>query len=288
MNISVFPGSLKGRFYAPPSKSAAHRALLCAGLARGVSHLTHVGLSDDARATMEGLQAFGAKIQCQGEEVEVEGIEIPSQTFCQINCQESGSTLRFLIPVAAALGISACFTGKGRLPERTLKPFVEAFSQKGVTIDYSGRLPFSVKGTLEPGEYSVSGNVSSQFVTGLLLALPLLPKPSRIRLTTPLSSSPYVDMTLDLLRTFGAEIIADSFGYQIPSLGRLQSADLRVEGDYSGAAFFLCGAALFGNILCGGLNRDTRQGDRAVLSLLEKFGATVKWQGEGSKPIKRR
>lgn len=280
MNIAVFPGSLNGQFYAPPSKSATHRALLCAGLARGVSRLTHVGLSDDAKATMEGLKAFGANIQCQKDEVRVEGVETPSQSVCQINCQESGSTLRFLIPVAAALGISACFTGKGRLPERTLQPFVEAFSQKGVTIDYSGRLPFSVRGTLEPGEYAISGNVSSQFVTGLLLGLPMLPKPSRIRLTTPLSSSPYVDMTLDLLRTFGAEVTADSFGYQIPSLGRFQPADIRVEGDYSGAAFFLCGAALFGNVLCNGLSRETRQGDRAVLSLLEQFGARVKRQSE--------
>lgn len=130
MNISVFPGSLKGRFYAPPSKSAAHRALLCAGLARGVSHLTHVGLSDDARATMEGLQAFGAKIQCQGEEVEVEGIEIPSQTFCQINCQESGSTLRFLIPVAAALGISACFYRKGPSSGKNLEAFCRSLFSK--------------------------------------------------------------------------------------------------------------------------------------------------------------
>lgn len=177
MNIAVFPGSLNGQFYAPPSKSATHRALLCAGLARGVSRLTHVGLSDDAKATMEGLKAFGANIQCQKDEVRVEGVETPSQSVCQINCQESGSTLSVFNSCGRGIGNFRLLYWKRASSGKNLAAFRRGFFSKGVTIDYSGRLPFSVRGTLEPGEYAISGNVSSQFVTGLLLGLPCCPSP---------------------------------------------------------------------------------------------------------------
>lgn len=277
MKVTIFPGKLHGEFYAPASKSAAHRALICAALSNGISRISHVGMSEDAKATMGGLCAFGARISHQGEMVEIEGIQTPSSEKILVDCGESGSTLRFLIPIAACLGIPAVFNGRGRLPERTLQPFVETFKGKGIEVAYTGRLPFEIRGKLRPGEYSISGDISSQFISGLLFGLPLLSEDSRIRLTTPLSSAPYVDMTIHMLRNFGVEIQSLPDGYFVPSVGLYTSGNFAVEGDYSGAAFYLAAGALFGNITCAGLDKSTRQGDREILSILERFGGKVEW-----------
>ena len=198
MRVAVGPSRLQGKIAAPASKSVAHRALICSALASGASEVFPLAPSQDIQATAQALQAMGASIRWEDTIIRVTGIRAcPEQV--QMDCKESGSTLRFLIPVAAALGICASFTGSGRLPERPLGPYRTAFTGKGVSLD-SDFLPLHLHGRLQPGCYTLPGDISSQFITGLLFALPLLDGDSRIQLSTPLESAPYVALTIDVLR----------------------------------------------------------------------------------------
>ena len=239
-NKTVIPSVLSGSLRIPASKSIAHRAVICASLASGTSRIRGIDLSQDIRATMECMRSLGARMTWEGEELVVKGIE-GSIEKADLFCGESGSTLRFLIPVAAALGVSARFTGAGRLGERPLSVYEDTLLSRGVTLrrEEGGWLPLSIEGRLLPGEFRVRGDVSSQFITGLLLALPLLKEDSEIILTTPLESEPYVTLTLAAMDAFGVRAERTAFGYRIPGGQRYIPAEYAVEGDYSQAAFIL-------------------------------------------------
>ena len=181
MNVTVFPSKLSGTVNIPSSKSFSHRYLIAAALADGVSRITNVTDSVDISATVSALEAMGAEITVNGSEYIVRGIS-QAKRSAAIDCCESGSTLRFLIPVASALGISAEFIGRGKLPERPITPYIREMSKKGVAFDYNSTMPFKTSGTLCAGEYLLEGDVSSQFITGLLFALPLCSGDSVIKL----------------------------------------------------------------------------------------------------------
>ena len=293
MNITIYPGRLSGRVTVPASKSAAHRALIGAALGDGQIGLGINRLNADLRATIDCLQRLGMASDYFDEDGILAIQPIPSApnlaralTSClgcpiastvdfdrviELDCGESGSTLRFMLPVVCALGVKARFVGRGRLPERPNAALVEALRAHGASID-SDRLPMNVSGALTGGVYTLPGNVSSQYITGLLFALPLLSEDSEIRLTTPLESAAYVDMTLDMLARFGIAVEADSAGWRVPGGQRYHLAGagrgLTVEGDWSAAAFWLAANAMGSEVEVRGLSDATAQGDRAVLRLL--------------------
>ena len=267
MNVIVKPGRLAGRVTAPPSKSDAHRLLICAALADRPTRIRLDAANRDIDATAECLRALGAGIGREGSRLRVSPIE-GRPGAAELDCGESGSTLRFLLPVAAALGIEARFTGRGRLPERPNQVLTDALRAHGARID-ADRLPMTVVGPVASGRWELPGNVSSQYITGLLLALPLLEGDSEIALTTALESAPYVDMTLRALNRFGIAVEATEGGWRVPGGQRYRSpGEAAVEGDWSSAAFWLSANALGGNVRVDGLSEDSPQGDRAVSSLL--------------------
>ena len=263
MTVTITPGRLKGEITPPPSKSQAHRAVIAAAFARGESRIGGISLSEDIKATLDGVGAMGARWEHKNGGASVTGVcravERPI-----IDCGESGSTLRFLVPAALALCGGAEFAGRGRLMERPLGEYFRLFDRKGIKYSRSGQ-GLSVYGRLPAGEYLIRGDVSSQFVTGLLFALPLLDGDSVIGLSTPLESRGYVDMTMDILGRFGVEV--KNNGYKWFYVGGGQKyvpCDLDVETDYSQAAFFFVANALGSSIRIKNLNPDSAQGDREI------------------------
>ena len=246
MNLCITPGPLEGTVTPPPSKSQAHRAILAQLLAGGGT-VSNLAASQDIEATRRCAAAL-----------KTEGDGLPL-----LDCGESGSTLRFLIPIALALRGGGRFTGRGRLMDRPQKPYFDIFDEKGIFYEQKdGAL--TVKGELKPGEYRLPGNVSSQFVTGLLYALPLLEGESRIVLTSPLESRGYVDMTLDVLDHFGvrAEVLED--GFLVPGDQVFQARDFTIEADWSQAAFWMAAGLLGNPVLTVGLSDQSTQGDRVI------------------------
>ena len=234
-DVTVFPARLSGDITVPPSKSAAHRAIFCAALGSGVSVLHNITLSDDILATIGAVQAIGCQVDRFGNQLTIHGISgkssCPDNSPITIDCCESGSTLRFLIPILGAPGIPTVLSGKGRLPQRPIGCYLDCLPPRGLSLHTEGGLPLRLEGMLSAGEYVLPGNVSSQFITGLLLALPLLPGDSRIRLSSPLESAGYVDMTLAVLRDFGISVLAADNGWDNPGNQQYQSRDYTVEGD---------------------------------------------------------
>lgn len=283
MDIKITPKKLRGEVTVPPSKSVAHRMIIAASFARGKSVISNLYPSVDILATMDCMRALGAKIDFTGDTAVIEGIEnIPDKAV--LNCHESGSTLRFLIPVACALGVNAEFLGSAKLPQRPITPFTEEFPKHGIAFDF-GRaesgctLPCSVSGKLTAGRFEVDGSISSQFITGLMLALPLLDGDSEIVLTSKLNSKPYVDITLGVLRDFGCDIAETNTGYLIKGNQSFKPFSGRVEGDYSHAAFFYTANALGSELKLNGLNENSLQGDKIIKNICEEF------TGSGGKPF---
>lgn len=276
----VQPGALSGVAAVPESKSAAHRALLCAGLARGESVLAPLGESADIRATERVLKALGARLSPGvGKALRVKGPLKAPPGSCDLFCGESGSTLRFLIPIAAALGASAVFSGEGRLPKRPLETYLDLLPSHGVSCESKGGLPLSISGHLTPGTFALPGDISSQFITGLLFALPLLKADSDIILTTPLQSAGYVEMTRAIQKAFGVESEPAARGFHVPGRQQYTPRAYEIEGDWSQAAFFLCAGAILQNgVAVSNLQKDSTQGDRAIFPILQKFGAAVSWE----------
>ena len=274
MNIRISPAPLSGTIAAIPSKSDAHRLIICAALADRETKLHLPSSSRDIDATCACMRALGAKIRREGKDLLIRPIEsIPENPV--LDCEESGSTLRFLLPLAAALSDSVSFTGRGRLPERPLKDLMDAMGAHGVSFS-AEKLPFTTKGRLRPGCFSISGSVSSQYITGLLLAASVMDGDSRILLTSPLESAAYVDITLHALRRFGIKAEALENGWLVPGGQCIQSAGaLPVEGDWSNAAFPLAAGLLGGGITVTGLSMDSPQGDRAIVEVLKAFGADI-------------
>lgn len=280
MKAVLKPSVLRGRLKAVPSKSEAHRLLVCAALADRPCALRLPSGPADIEATVRCLRALGAAFDRAGDTLRVTPTWRPVSNAL-LPCGESGSTLRFLLPVAAALGAPARFTGEGRLPERPLGELLDCLRARGAVFDRE-KLPLAVSGALSGGEFTLPGNVSSQYVTGLLLALPLLSEDSRIRLRSPLQSSGYVEMTLSALARFSVSVIRQTDGFFIPGGQRFRAPEgtVEVEGDWSNAAFFLAAGALGGAVTVTGLNPDSRQGDRVIADLLERFGARVRREGD--------
>lgn len=273
-SLTITPRKLRGAVAVPASKSQSHRLLLAAALAEGESVLTGLTPSKDIEATLRCLEELGAEFTAQGEHLTVRGVgrsEMgPSmrRAYPRLDCGESGSTLRFLIPIALALRGGGFFRGHGRLMERPLTPYWDAFREKGICAQTQGEELF-VQGALKGGDYPLAGNVSSQFVTGLLFALPLLDAPSTLTLTTPLESADYVTMTLDALKTFGVSAEKTETGYRIPAPQTYRPTCATAEGDWSQGAFWLAAEALGNDVCLSGLNQDSLQGDKAIAPMLE-------------------
>lgn len=266
MDVRITPSPLSGGIDGIASKSYAHRALICAALAKGKSKIRINTSSEDIEATVDCLVNLGAGIVKNGDVYTVTPIS-EALGNAEINCRESGSTIRFLLPVICALGTQTLINASGRLPERPLSPLKEELIRNGASI--SDSFPLSVSGKISCGDYEIAGNVSSQFVTGLLIALSFLSGESRIRLIPPVESRPYIDITLDVLKKFGADIKEDNNVFYING-GNLIGCDFTVEADWSNAAFWLCSGIEVRN-----LNPDSVQGDKAILSVLSDMGAKI-------------
>jgi 3-phosphoshikimate 1-carboxyvinyltransferase len=282
VDVKIFPARLNGAVNAIPSKSQAHRALICAALADKPTRVECNGESDDILATTACLSALGAGIERESGAYVVNPLKQEGNGgIVTLPCGESGSTFRFMLPIVGALGRKVCFTPKGRLPERPLSPLYEELVSHGAELSPQGSVPFYADGRLTPGRYSLDAGVSSQFISGLLFALPLLDGDSEIALTGSAESFPYVELTLAMLKEFGVKVDFDGGAFSIPGGQTYSSSGVaRIEGDWSNAAFWLgAGAIGSGSVTCDGLNLQSRQGDRAILDLLAKFGARVKMSG---------
>lgn len=253
MDIIISPGKLRGQIQAIPSKSQAHRLLICAALAKRPTAIVCPQTNADIEATAECLNALGACIQRNTDGYRVTPISaVPAKAV--LNCRESGSTLRFLLPVAGALGVDATFHLSGRLPQRPLSPLWEEMERMGCLLSRPTEDTVRCTGKLQPGNYSIAGNVSSQFISGLYFAISLLTG-SNLNIVGSQESAPYVDMTLDAIALFENH----------------PQEEIQVEGDWSNGAFFLTAAALGNDVIVNGLCENSRQGDRAVTSLLPQL-----------------
>ena len=290
MNITLNQPRCATSVTAPTSKSAAHRALITAAFADAPTRILVSGAGEDIAATLRCLSALGAGIDSLPDKghdmwLTVTPISKPLSD-ATADCGESGSTLRFFVPIVAALGTGARFERRGRLPQRPMSPLTELLAAAGVTLTDHADGSLSVSGSLSAGNYSIPANVSSQFITGLLFALSLLDGPSTLTLTGEIESAPYIDMTVRALAAFGAapERSPDGRIYRIAGRGAkpLSSpGELLPEGDFSGAAFPLAAGAIGTHaVTVGGLLADSTQGDRAILDLLARFGARVSCDAE--------
>ncbi|MDD3430012.1 MAG: 3-phosphoshikimate 1-carboxyvinyltransferase [Oscillospiraceae bacterium] len=279
--ITRFP---KGVVNIPPSKSVGHRALICAALAQEGGTVINPGTNDDITATLRCLKALGARYSCQDSTVRFYSAAAPLQEAPLLDCGESGSTLRFLIPVAASLGKCVRFTGHGRLMQRPQQPYIDCLKVNGVTLTQTDDILIT-EGTLQPGTFTLAGDVSSQFITGLLFALPLLSGQSKIVLSTPLQSRGYVDLTLAALADFGIVVHNENYAcFTVPGDQAYKAPTAyTVEGDYSGAAFFLVAGALGADVTVAGLKENSAQGDAAILQILKRAGAQVTATPKGIK-----
>lgn len=290
MNRLIEPGARTGRVSVPASKSQAHRLLIAAALGNKPVELACDGLSRDIAATADCLRALGALIdQPDAQTLHIAPIPRAGQDDRErlLPCGESGSTLRFLLPVAGALGIPCAFQREGRLPERPLEPLMSQLRAHGMRFEEEGPL-LKCAGQLAPGAYSLPGNVSSQYVSGLLLALPLISGESTLSVTGTLESAAYVALTEQALSAAQVRLHREGNLFRIPGAQRFcLPSPLAVEGDYSNAAFFLCmGALSREGIAVSGLHASSAQGDRAILDILRQAGAQVTEQN-GCVTVKR-
>ncbi len=282
MNRIIQPGRRSGTVRVPSSKSQAHRLLILAALGEGETRLVCNGLSKDILATVACLKVLGADIAEEGTVLRVRPIREVPAGLCRLPCGESGSTLRFLLPLVGALGADCVFLREGRLQERPLAPLDAELAAHGMSLRADGALLYA-GGRLQSGDYAIPGNISSQYISGLLMALPLLGGESRLAVTGSVESAAYITMTEDALRLAGADLRKEQNCYHIPGGQRYGlPPELPVEGDWSSAAFFLCmGALSEDGVRVEGLDPASAQGDRAVLGTLRRFGAVVEEDAGG-------
>ena len=282
MNITIKSSrTVGGNIAAPPSKSMAHRAVLCAALAKGTSHLHHLAFSKDISATLGAAGRLCARVTTGENDAVVEGLGHFLPVDAPVDCCESGSTLRFLIPLASLTGQEVTFTGRGRLMERPQSVYKTLYQQQGLRFE-QGADRLTVEGALTPGEYELAGNVSSQFISGLLFALPLLGGTSTLHLIPPVESRSYIDMTRAVQHAFGVESRwLDENTLEIPGGQHYLPGDYTVEGDYSQAAFPAVLGAVTGGVAITGLSEETLQGDAAILEILRRCGARFTRTGQG-------
>ncbi|MDE6028847.1 MAG: 3-phosphoshikimate 1-carboxyvinyltransferase [Clostridiales bacterium] len=277
MNVKLVPTSLSGRVDMPASKSYAHRMLITAAFSNAESVLIGDLSSDDLTTTMLVLTAFGARFNAVKGGMKITPAVIKKHAVA--SCGESGSTLRFAVPIAAALGIETTFVGALRLGERPMQELLDCLVEHGVKVLEHG-FPFSISGKLSAGDYVIDGSRSSQFVSGLLLALPLLDGDSTLTVRGTSSSAAYIDITVDVLRQSGVQINRQGDTYFIRGGGYSVAGERKVEGDWSNAAFWMVGGLLGDEISIGNLNPDSLQGDMRVLELLRQAGGDMHWSGD--------
>ena len=281
--VNIIPKNLEGEVVIPPSKSLAHRAIIAAGLSSGISEISNISYSEDIAATINAMKSLGAGIKKKtagkdSNSLLISGTDnriLPVEEI--IRCNESGSTLRFTIPLAGLTDRKLTFQGKGRLTRRPLTVYYDIFDNQG--IEYytdNGRLPLTVPGRIKPGRFVIKGNISSQFITGLMFSLPLLNGDSRIIITTDLESRGYVDLTINILKKYSIEINNNNYQeFFIRGRQRYRPNNYRVEGDYSQAAFWIA-AGVFGNrIKCSDIKQGSLQADRRIVNTVDRMGADL-------------
>lgn len=282
MKIRILPSAPTGRIKAIASKSAAHRLLICAAFADAPTRLRCEEVNEDILATVRCLEALGATIRREAPFYCVTPIDT-LRIGAALDCGESGSTMRFLVPVVCMLGANASFVMAGRLPQRPLSPLREELERGGIVFGEAGSNPLTVKGVLNVTDFTIPGNVSSQFISGLLFAIAVSGRTGSVTVEGKLESAPYVEMTADALRRFGVDVEREESCFVIRNNQGLHApAETAVEGDWSNAAFSLCLGAIGRHpITVSGLALQSRQGDRAIAELLARFGARVVCEGDG-------
>ena len=274
MNVIIRPKKLSGEIIIPPSKSLSHRAIIAASLANGKSVISNVLFSKDIIATIEAMRACGAIIEQKENSLIIYGSKVRRAKH-ELNANESGSTIRFMIPIALVCEDLMVFKGENHLVNRPLDTYYEIFDKLGIKYSHpsDAYLPLETKGGLKASDYEIRGDISSQFITGLLYALPMLDGDSRLIITTKLESKGYVDLTLDILSKFGISIINKDYKeFIIKGNQEYKPCDYTIEGDYSQSAFFLLADALGSNVVLKAMNPDSFQGDKKIINDMKDFG----------------
>ena len=279
MTVSCAPSVLSGTIKSISSKSDAHRLLICAALSENETKIYCNVMSKDIAATICCLKAMGTEISVNGDIITVSPNQFNKKA--DLDCNESGSTLRFLLPLVSALGIDATINGGGRLPQRPISPLKEEMEKKGVVFHTGNNFPLHLTGQLQSGDYEIEGNVSSQFITGLLMALPVLNGDSKIKLIPPVESKSYLDITISVLRKFGIQVEEQENLYIVKGNQKYTSPkEIVTDGDWSNSSFFLCAGALSEKgVTVTDLDVNSPQGDKKILEVLKNMGADVQISG---------
>ncbi len=287
MKVKIFPSECNGKIHIPPSKSMAHRAIICASLANGKSTISNVAFSKDILATIDGMKNLGATINIEDNTLYIEGIKDFQHIKSPIiDCNESGSTLRFLIPIFSLTNQEITFTGSKRLLERPLSIYQKIFQEQNLDF-LQDDTKVQIHQSIKAQEYTIQGNISSQFISGLLFTLPLLKEDSILHILPPFESKSYIDLTIQMLEKFGISIhFLDSNTIVIPGNQSYLPYSYTVEGDYSQFAFFAVYAAISNTLEITGVSLDSKQGDKEILSILNSFGVKIESLKNGYKIYK--
>ena len=279
MRVIITPNKLKGDVVIPPSKSLSHRAIIAAGLARGESKISNIIYSKDILATISAMRSLGVEIKEFDDYLIIKGNKL-KRVNDVIDANESGSTIRFIIPIALTVDEKITFVGHNNLVNRPLDTFFEIFDNQNIKYEKEDKyLPLTVYSGIKPGEFNIRGDVSSQFITGLLYALPLLNGDSIINITTDLESKGYIDLTLDVLKMFGVNVINENYKkFIVKGNQEYKPFDYEVEGDYSQAAFFLEANMLGAEINLLKMNKNSNQGDKKILNDIKDFGGELEFK----------
>lgn len=269
-NLIVYKSITCGSVTAPPSKSFAHRLILLSALTKGKFEIQNIAYSKDILATLGVIEELGVKVERKEKSVIIENDGCYKDNVT-IDCFESGSTLRFIIPVVYALKKSATILGRGKLPSRTYEDLYNCLSNKGLEFSTKMGLPLTIKTNFTQNEFEIKGDVSSQYITGLLLALYYMGG-GKIKLTSELVSKPYIDITIETLKLFGANVDFKNNELILTKTKEVKNGNFFVEGDFSNASYYMCLGAINGDIEIKGLNLSSVQGDRKFIEVLEKFG----------------
>lgn len=278
MTVKIYPSRVRGSIAPPPSKSVSHRAIICACLAAGESHVENIAFSKDIEATIGAMRMLGAEIKWEENYINIKGIGIKNadthlcfenlDNIGEVFCGESGSTLRFLIPLFSLCNTPVTFTGQGKLLYRPQEIYADIFAKQGLVFEQSEE-KITINGALKSGEYILDGNVSSQFITGLLLALPLLSGDSVIKIKPPFESRSYVELTLQTLAEFGVSVyFSDDYTICITGRQNYTAKNCIIESDYSQAAFFAVLAAIKGELSITNMSVNSKQGDKKIVDIL--------------------
>lgn len=272
MKVKIYKGKAKGTVFAPPSKSMAHRLLICAGLSKGKSVIKGISKSEDVLATIDCLKALGAECSISGDIAEINGVDIKTASINgEFNCRESGSTMRFFIPLALLTGKNVVFNGSKKLLSRPMSVY-QTLCQEQKMFFSQDESSIVVKGPLKAWNFRLAGNISSQFISGLLFALPLLNKDSTISIIPPIESRSYIDLSIDALRQFSVEVYwKDENTLFIKGNQEYKSIETSVEGDYSNAAFLSALNLVGGDVEVQGLNENSLQGDKVYKKYFESL-----------------